>query len=175
MKSFLKKTSWLLLILWCVGTLTAQAGDGKLSKELQKAYKKECKELKKEGWKVYDNPLALDAALLKYYQKLEQDGGQAQHIVGTGQAKKVNTAYTKARTSAMAQLASMRESQVEALVSIEMSNSERGDSATSRKDVESQIRSKVEQTIKSLAPLVTLCRTLPDGMNEIRMYYVVKF
>ena len=26
MKSLLKKTSWLLLILWCVGTLTAQAG-----------------------------------------------------------------------------------------------------------------------------------------------------
>lgn len=175
MKSLLKITLCLFLLLWVIGTLAAEAGDGKLSKELQKAYRKECKALKKEGWKVYGNALTLDAAMLRYYQNLEQGGEQVQHFVGTGQSKKVNTAYTKARTSAMAQLASMRESQIEALVSIEMSNSEKGDTATSRKDVESQIRSKVEQTIKSLSPVVSLSRTLPDGANEIRLYYVVKF
>ena len=175
MKSLLKITLCLFLLLWLVDTQATEAGNGKLSKELQKAYKKECKLLKKEGWKVYDNAVTLDAVLLRYYQELERGGEQVQHFVGIGQSKKVNTAYTKARTSALAQLASMRESQIEAMVGIEMYNSEKGDSAASQKDVESQIRSRVEQTIKSLSPVVALCRTLPDGVNEIRLYYIVQF
>ena len=55
MKSQLKITLCLFLLLWLVDTQATEAGNGKLSKELQKAYKKECKLLKKEGWKVYDN------------------------------------------------------------------------------------------------------------------------
>lgn len=162
------KTALLFLLLAFVGTSTF-AGNGKLSKDLQKSYKKECKQLKKDGWKVYDKALSLEDAMMVFYQRLDAGGKDIQHIVATGKGKKVNLAYSKAQNSAKVQLASMRESKIEGQTTINMSQSAEG----SANEAQTSIRSNVEQTVKAFTPVVSLSRTLPDGTEEIRLYYLI--
>lgn len=167
-----KKSFYLLLILWLAGTLTALASDkNKLSKDAQKSWKKECKLLKKEGWKVYDKNQPLEDAMLVFFQKQETGGEQLLRVIGNGKSSKVNVAYTQAKNSASAQWATMRESNVAAATSIQIQSG--GDSVSNRQQFNSNIRTNTEQTVKAFVPVVSLMRTLPDGTKEIRLYYLV--
>lgn len=162
------KTILFFLILTVAGS-SAHAGNGKLNKDMQKSYKKECKLLKKEGWKVYDKVQSIEDALMAYYQQMDAGGKDIQHIVTTGRGKQVNQAYSKAQNSAKVQLASMRETKITGETTINMSQSAEG----STNEAQTSIRSNVEQTVKAFKPLVSLARTLPDGTQEIRLYYLI--
>lgn len=143
-----------------------------LSKPMQKAYKAECKQLKKEGWKLYDNSKSVEDALLDYYKLLDKGGQDVSHIVGFGQSKSANMAMRKAMTNAKAQWTSTQESEVSGSTTIRMSNEQSG-TVTSKQESESAIRSSSEQVVKGFNPTVSLTRTLPDGNVEVRLYYIV--
>lgn len=162
----------LFLLLCCLGRVCCMAEKGVLSKGTLKIYKNECKNLKEEGWKVYDKALSVDEALMQYYQQLEMGGDTVVHVIGTGLSRNVNTAYSKARSHASAQLASMRESQVAAQTTIRMSQST-ADTEGGNTQFSTNIRTSAEQTMKALVPVVSLCRTVKDGKTEIRLYYII--
>ena len=97
---------FLFLCFFCTTFCWAQTE--KLSKSAMKSYKNECKQLKKEGWKVYDNALSVDEVMMKYYRQLEAGGDSVFVVIGMGHAKNVNTAYNQAKHRASVELASKK-------------------------------------------------------------------
>ena len=142
-----------------------------LSKAMQKAYKAECKQLKKEGWKLDNNTLSVEDAMLEYYQQLDKGGQNVMHIIGFGQSKTANIALQKAMTNARAQWTATQGGNVSGSTTIQISN-EQSASPTSKQESESTIRSSSEQVVKGFHPTVSLSRTLPDGTIEVRLYYI---
>lgn len=166
----MNKIAIAFVVLFFTGSTLGIAGNT-LSKAMQKAYKAECKQLKKEGWKLYDNSKSVDDAMLDYYKRLDEGGKDVMHVIGFGQSKTANIAFQKAMSNAKAQWSSSQESNVSGSTTIQVSN-EQSASATSKKESESAIHSNSEQVVKGFHPTVSLSRTLPDGTIEVRLYYI---
>ena len=144
------------------------------SKVLQKEYKKVCKELKSNGWKVYGKQRTLDEALKEHFQVLEEGGDSLLPITGHGKGKSVNIAVRKATTHAAVQYASMKGSTVESIFGSEIATTQVGDDVETKTVFDAASRTTVNQNIKALTPNLTVYRTLEDGTVEMQSFFLVK-
>ena len=163
-----------LFILAVVLSALTVCGQVCAAPEWQKASKKECKVLEKEGWKVYSKSQSLEDALQPYYEALYCDTLQMQHIVVTAQAANINTALSKARHMASREYASSQETSVEGQTTAQVVTRSEGDSIATRQRLESSTRASTRQRVRDFKPTATINRTLPDGTVEVRLYYIVK-
>ena len=84
----MKKTIQLLLIIGMLFACpVANAQNKILNKALKKEYKLKMKEFSKEGWAIYGTSRSIEVALLKHYEKLNENEN-AMEIVGTATAFK---------------------------------------------------------------------------------------
>ena len=165
------RKTYLLLLLCLIGSSFCWAEPGKLSKSAMKDYKNECKQLKKDGWQVYDKALSVDDAMMKYYQEMEAGGDNVFVVIGMGQAKNVNTAYSQARHRASVTLASKKGVRIENQTIVKMSITSDG----STNDIQNANYAQAEQIIRTQNPVVSLCRKQKDGTTEINLYYIIRY
>lgn len=141
-------------------------------KALRKECKTKCKQLRQDGWIVYGQEQTLDEAVTAFYMKIEEKGDGVQ-IVGIGEHKDAHTAQRKAYMSGARQLASMRGTRVSGRMKTDMRNEAAGDSVTSVTTHDSAIESSTQQTVKSLEPALTLCRTNSKGNTEVQIFFII--
>jgi hypothetical protein len=162
---------YLLLVLLILGGTSCLAKTEGLSKSSQKSYKKECKRLNKEGWKVFDKSISLDEAMLKHFLEMEASADSILEVIVEGQAKNINTAYSQAKHRASVGQASRISVHIKGQTDVQMS-------IVSDNSAKTRFRNStythVQQTIKALSPTLSLYRTLKDGTTEINLYYLVK-
>ena len=145
-----------------------------VSSAMRKECKRICKQMKKEGWKVFHgSSTVLDKALESYYDSLAAGGSHVMQITATGIATNVNLASTKANARASQEYASRLRSEVESVTEIETKNTQEGESITSRMEVESNLTVRVEQMVKGMSPVLTLRRDI-DGKTEVQMFFILK-
>lgn len=162
----MKNRIFLFLILCFFGCVCCQAEKENLSKEALKSYKKVCKQLKADGWTVYDKIQSVDDAMMQYYLQLECGADSMQQVIGMGRDKNVNKAYSQARHRACVSQASQKGSNIKVITDMLMSSSS-GCSTYVGTTLHA------EQRIKPIAPVVSLCRMLKDGTTEINLYYLI--
>lgn len=162
---------YLFFLLCTLGGAYCLAETKALSKSSMKNYKNECKQLKKDGWKVFDNASSVDDAMMKYYLKLEAGGENVMTVIGIGQDLNINTAYTQAKHRASVALASKKGVRVENQTIVKMSNSDDG----STSDIHSMNYAQAEQIIRTQKPVASLCRKQVDGTTEINLFYIIGF
>lgn len=172
-------SSYKCVLLAAIGTFLMISSpcyclDKKQKSRIEKMCKKECKQLKKEGWTVYGKAQELDDAVLKYYLALEENPDGMQSIVATAEATDINQAKSKAQLSAKNQLASMRESNVESETMVQTTNEQGTEGVKSNTKMVSSSKSSVNQQVKSFKPELTLLRKKADGKFEVQVYYLVK-
>ena len=162
-----------VLLLMAMGCTTCMAQSIE-SKAVQKECKRVCKQLQKEGWKVFDAiSTNLNTAIQGYYAALEAGGDSVQPLSATGIASNVNVAKTKAKTHAAHDYASQLRSEVESITSVKIQNTQSGNDTSSQKEMENSLTVKVEQLVKGMTPMVTLRRE-HDGQTEVQMLYIVR-
>lgn len=150
------------------------AGGGKWNSTIiQKESKKVYKELKNGGWKVHGNNLPLEAAIIQYYQKLDEANGSLYALTGEATANHENLAVRKAQYQATAQYAAQQETQVSRVVNIQVSN-EISDEVKSQSEFDNTVQASVDQNIKSLRPELTLIRKRSDGQVEVKMFFLIR-
>ena len=167
----MNKRKYLFFLLCFLGTTLCWAQKGNLTKSTMKSYKNECKQLKKEGWKAYDNALSLDDVMIKYYQQLEAGGDNVFVVTGMGQDKNINKAYSQAKHRASVALASKKGVSVENHTIMKMSVTANGSTSDTRNISAAQ----AEQIIRAQKPAASLCRKLEDGDIEINLYYIIRY
>ena len=167
----MRKKICLFLFLCFLGSICCIAQTGNLSKNGLKNYKKTCKQLKKEGWKVYDKALSLDDAMMKYYLQLEAGADSVVEFVVEGQAKNANKAYLQAKHRATFGQAAKKSLYVKGKTSVKESSDKSGEMTK----IHHSNVAETEQSIKSLSPALSLYRTLKDGTTEINLYYITKY
>lgn len=168
----MRKKIFLFLFLCFLGGVCCIAQTGNLSKSSMKNYKKTCKLLKKEGWKVYDKVSSIEDAMMKYYLQLEAGADTVVEFVVTGQAKNANKAYLQAKHRATLGQAAKKSLYVKGSSGVKVSVDKSGESNTK---MHHSNMAETEQTIKSISPTLSLYRTLKDGTTEINLYYITKY
>jgi hypothetical protein len=153
--------------------LPCSAGAQLKDKALRKECKAKCKELRAQGWTVYNQEVTLDDAVTAFYQKIEVQGDSTMQVVGTGEHRDAHTAQRKAYMQAARQLAGMKGTRVSGRMKTDMRNEAAGDSVTSVTTHDSSFESSTQQTVKSLEPALTLSRPLSNGNTEVQMFFLV--
>lgn len=109
----MKKLNLLLVfflsLVVCVPNVNAQSRA--MKRALKKEYKAKMKEYKKDGWKVYGTSRSLDVALLKHYEKINEEGAFEVMGVASSFISK-NIGQQAALNSACSYYASLAESQI---------------------------------------------------------------
>jgi len=106
--------------------------------------------------------------MLNYYRQLEEGADDVQHVIGIGRDKNANRAYSQAEHRASVELAAQKGIHVESRTNTRLST-------TSDNSTEVDNIAQVAQTINSMSPVVSLCRTHEDGTTEINLYYIIKY
>lgn len=162
-----------VLFILTVGSGISVAGGVKDS-SMNKECKRMCKQLKKEGWKVFfGSSTDLSTALESYYDSLTVGGSAVQSLISIGTATNVNMANTKAKARAAQEYASRLRSEVESATQIVTQSTQEGDDVTSRVEMENNLTVRVEQMVKGMSPVLTLRRDL-DGKTEVQLFFILK-
>ncbi len=162
-----------LLSFLTLGISATYADSGKLSKTLQKEWKQQVKQLKKEGWTVWGKTQSIESALEAHYLQMQECGIEAVSIEGRGKAKTPNTAIRKATINAQVQYSSMKHSDVSGSTKTEITNTS-GAETESKTEFEADYTSHTESKIKGFNPTVILCRETKDSNYEVLALFVVK-
>lgn len=161
------------LLLFAMGTVTCDAGCMK-SSALQKECKRMCKQLKKEGWKVFEGSSPdLKSALESYYAQLEAGGSEVLPLTATGTASNVNLAKTKAKARATNDYAGQLKSEVASIVNVKTTNTQAGGTVKTRQEMENALQVKTSGLVKGMSPVLTLRRD-HDGVSEVQMLFILK-
>ena len=160
------KTKILLSLFFCfLGYAYCTAGEGNLSKIARKSYRKVCKQLKADGWAVYDKKQSVDDAMLQYYLQLDARGDSVMQVIGMGQDRNVNKAFSQAQHRASVVQASQKEIKIKVVTDLIISSSSEKISNTSMLHA--------EQFINQQKPIVSLYRKNKDNY-EVQLLYVIK-
>lgn len=165
----MKKRKYLFFLLCFLGTTLCWAQTVNLTKSTMKSYKNECKKLKKDGWKVYENAASVDEAMMEYYCQMEAGGNDVMTVTGIGQDMNVNTAYRQARHRASVALTSQKGVHIESQTTVRMTNSSEGSSS----ETHTMNYARAEQIIRGQKPVASLYRKRADGTTEINLYYII--
>lgn len=143
-----------------------------LDKALEKEYKQKKKQINKEKWSLMGSR-TIDVALLKHYQRLNDNDMEAREIVGTAVAKSKNNAYQMAANNAVVKYASDCGSTLKGRVMSDVfanGTDSEGEFdhffAAFERLVEKEIKGELEESL-------TLFRQNADGTYEVNTYYVL--
>ena len=163
----MEKLLLIFTFMCLLGGTCCMAEDGTLSKKALKSCKKVCRQLKQEGWVVFDKEQPVDEAMKEYFLQLEAAGDNVLQMIGKGRDKDISKAYSQARHRISVARAKREHTNAETFTELFESSSS-GSSAVYERVTHA------EQTVTSLAPVVSLCRTLKDGTTEIHLFYLVE-
>ena len=170
----MRRKFYLLLLLCNLASVYCLAQTGELSKRGMKNYKNTCKQLKKEAWRVYDNDLSLDDAIMKYYLQLEAGADSVLEMMYNGQARDVNKAYSIAKHRASMGQAFRKSLYLKNNTSM-LEYASSGKSGENKSEIHISNFAHTTANVKSLTPSLCLYRTLDDGTTEINLYYIIKY
>ena len=170
----MKKTiQFLLVIGMLIACPVANAQNKVLEKALKKEYKQKMKEYKKENWKLFASSRSLDVALLKHYEKLNENEN-AREISGVAtKFKSKNVGKQMAMNSACVTYAQQAGSHVKGRVVSDMA----GDGIDVEKEFEhfyAAYERLVEKEIKGeLQESYSVIRENGDGTYEMQTFFIV--
>lgn len=170
----MKKTIQLLLVIGMLFACpVANAQNKVLEKALKKEYKQKMKEYKKENWKLFASSRSLDVALLKHYEKLNENEN-AREISGVAtKFKSKNVGKQRAMNSACVTYAQQAGSHVKGRVVSDMA----GDGIDVEKEFEhfyAAYERLVEKEIKGeLQESYSVIRENGDGTYEMQTFFIV--
>lgn len=169
----INRLSMIFVALFFLGTGICSA-DGLQDKSLQQEYKRLCKKMKSEGWKVHGRSRALEAALEAHFVALEAGGDSVVAIVGNGRSKSTNTAVNQAINDAKKRYASLLGSDIDIQRESKEENRNENGKVTTTSTFASDSQTTTKQNVKGFEPTMTVRRTLEDGTIEMQVYYVVR-
>ena len=170
----MKKTIQFLLVIGMLFACpVANAQNKVLEKALKKEYKQKMKEYKKENWKLFASSRSLDVALLKHYEKLNENEN-AREISGVAtKFKSKNVGKQMAMNSACVTYAQQAGSHVKGRVVSDMA----GDGIDVEKEFEhfyAAYERLVEKEIKGeLQESYSVIRENGDGTYEMQTFFIV--
>ena len=166
------KKIFLALLMMSFLCTTVDAQNKVLQKALQKEYKSKMKEFSKEGWKIFGSSRSLDVALLKHYDKLNQD--DCYEIVGVaGSFKSKNLGMQIAINNACNKYATKASSVVKGRVVSDMASQSEDVSAEFDRFYAAYER-LVEKEIKGeLHESFSVLRDNGNGTFEMQTYFIV--
>lgn len=171
----MKKTIQFLLVIGMllIACPVANAQNKVLEKALKKEYKQKMKEYKKENWKLFASSRSLDVALLKHYEKLNENEN-AREISGVAtKFKSKNVGKQMAMNSACVTYAQQAGSHVKGRVVSDMA----GDGIDVEKEFEhfyAAYERLVEKEIKGeLQESYSVIRENGDGTYEMQTFFIV--
>lgn len=162
-----------VLLLGVAGNVTAQSRQ--MKKALNKEYKAKVKKLTKDGWQVFGTSRTLEVALLKHYEKLNEDG--VVEVFGSAVSGNKNIGKEKLLMSACAAYAEKCGSNIKGRITEDMgsivSESEMAEFenfyAAYENNVQAQIKGELTSSFSIYRP------TTVNGRDvfEFETYYIV--
>ena len=170
----MRKSLLIALFAFCVVAANAVNGDeDKLSKPLQKEYKSQMKQLKKEGWKIMNSAQSLEKAMISHFLVVQKCGIDAIILTGEGESTDYNRAYSRASNKVAAQYASMKGSDVKSFGETVTKN-ENGATVSSESSYKNITTVSTKQKVGNLIPTVVMYRMLDKGIYMVRALYVIE-
>ena len=167
------KTMKIFATLLMLFAFTASVNAQFLTKEQEKAVKKDVKKFEKEGWKVKPGTPSISMQLTKSYQMAWERTAEGTDMWIMGEGSSVGTIYDAARTQAMtvAQGEIARKMKTDMTTQIEQSLAneqfEQKQAESIAQTVVTAMGKSVDQTIGRPSSLVEMYRDLPNGNVEV--------
>jgi hypothetical protein len=169
------KTIKIIAALLMVFAFTANVNAQFLTKEQEKAVKKDVKRYEKEGWKVKPGSPSIAMQLTKSYQMAWEKTaeGTDQWIMGEGSS--VGTIYDAARTQAITvaqgEIGRKLRTDLTAQVEQDLANEQLGggEAESIAQTIVNSMGKSVDQSIGRPSSLIEMYRDLPNGNVEVLM------
>lgn len=169
------KTIKIIATLLMVFAFTANVNAQFLTKEQEKAVKKDVKRYEKEGWKVKPGSPSIAMQLTKSYQMAWEKTaeGTDQWIMGEGSS--VGTIYDAARTQAITvaqgEIGRKLRTDLTAQVEQDLANEQLGggEAESITQTIVNSMGKSVDQSIGRPSSLIEMYRDLPNGNVEVLM------
>lgn len=169
------KTMKIFATLLMLFAFTASVNAQFLTKEQQKAVKKDVKKYEKEGWKVKPGSPSIAMQLTKSYQMAWERtaDGTDQWLMGEGSS--VGTIYDAARTQAMTvaqgEIARKMKTDLTAQIEQDLANEQfsQQEAESIAQTVVNTMGRSVDQSISRPNSLIEMYRDLPNGNVEVLM------
>lgn len=169
------KTTKIIATLLMLFAFTANVNAQFLTKEQEKAVKKDVKRYEKEGWKVKPGSLSIAMQLTKSYQMAWEKTaeGSDQWIMGEGSS--VGTIYDAARTQAITvaqgEIGRKLRTDLTAQVEQDLANEQLGggEAESIAQTIVNSMGKSVDQSIGRPSSLIEMYRDLPNGNVEVLM------
>ena len=169
------KTIKIIAALLMLFAFTANVNAQFLTKEQEKAVKKDVKRYEKEGWKVKPGSPSIDMQLTKSYQMAWEKTaeGTDQWIMGEGSS--VGTIYDAARTQAITvaqgEIGRKLRTDLTAQVEQDLANEQLGggEAESIAQTIVNSMGKSVDQSIGRPSSLIEMYRDLPNGNVEVLM------
>ena len=169
------KTIKIIATLLMLFAFTANVNAQFLTKEQEKAVKKDVKRYEKEGWKVKPGSPSIAMQLTKSYQMAWEKTaeGSDQWIMGEGSS--VGTIYDAARTQAITvaqgEIGRKLRTDLTAQVEQDLANEQLGggEAESIAQTIVNSMSKSVDQSIGRPSSLIEMYRDLPNGNVEVLM------
>lgn len=166
----LKFFATLLMLFVFTSSMNAQKI---LTKDQEKAVKKDVKQYQKDGWKVKPGAPSIAMQLTKSYQMQWEKTAEGNDLWITGEGSSIGTIYDAARTQAMTvaqgeigrKLRTDLTAQIELNLANEQLSQQEAESVAST--VVTEMGRSVDQSIGRPSSLIEMFRELPNGNVEV--------
>lgn len=162
-----------MLLFGVAGNASAQ--NRQMKKALQKEYKAKIKKLTKEGWQVFGTSRTLEVALLKHYEKLEEDG--VTEVFGSATSGNKNIGKEKLLMSACAAYAEKCGSNIKGRIVEDMgsivSESEMAEFENFYAAYENNVQTQIKGELTSSFSIYRPVKINGHDVFEFETYYIV--
>lgn len=162
-----------VLLLGVSGNVTAQ--NKQMKKALQKEYKAKVKKLTKEGWQVFGTSRTLEVALLKHYEKLEEEG--VVEVFGSATSSNKNIGKEKLMMSACASYAGRCGSNIKGRITQDMgsvlSESEIAEFENFYAAYENNVQTEIKGELTSSFSIYRQTKIDGRDVYEFETYFIV--
>lgn len=161
----------LLMLFAFMASVNAQI----LTKDQEKAVKKDVKRYEKEGWKVKPGAPSIAMQLTKSYQMMWEKTADGTDQWITGEGSSVGTIYDAARTQAMTvaqgEIGRKMKTDLTAQIEQDLANEQlaQNEAESIAQTVVTAMGKSVDQSISRPSSLVEMYRDLPNGNVEVLM------
>jgi hypothetical protein len=167
------KTIKFFATLLMLFAFTASVNAQFLTKEQEKAVKKDVKKYEKEGWKVKPGAPSIAMQLTKSYQMAWEKTAEGTDQWITGEGSSVGTIYDAARTQAMTvaqgEIGRKLKTEISAEIEQDLANEQlgAGEAESIAQTIVTSMGRSVDQTIGRPSSLIEMYRDLPNGNIEV--------
>ena len=167
------KTIKFFATLLMLFAFTASVNAQFLTKEQEKAVKKDVKKYEKDGWKVKPGAPSIAMQLTKSYQMAWEKTAEGTDQWITGEGSSVGTIYDAARTQAMTvaqgEIGRKLKTEISAEIEQDLANEQlgAGEAESIAQTIVTSMGRSVDQTIGRPSSLIEMYRDLPNGNIEV--------